>query len=312
MNPRVRLAALIVAVVIVNLLIWFSLHCWRKRAESAEVRPDSAHEVRRPETNAFPRVSKPKPPPRGSEVEFTATDRAAAHPEPEPPAEAPKTNVSAPTRPPAHETQRVAKGTSTIQGIVTVMGRPPKRLFVELDVFTKSGKEVHVPVKMEDRGRYRAENVPAGIAEVFVDATPVEGPRRSRFETLAVGSNRRHYLDVDFGESCVITGTLLGLRENEAGYVLALPGEYNIEAQSIDDVEALAAAAAAEIAVPRPRDGSAATYRLDGLEPGAYTVIALADGRFSGQTAEEGAMWFVSRIVHVQAGETASADLDLE
>ena len=303
MTSGLRFAALVLFFCVLIILAWVLLGGFEgPHSERESQAPPTANSGHGPLIKTHPDTPEiqANPIPTGDTPRSQNTiEREIAEAANQPPKAAPLANTAPP-------------GKSTVEGTVTVLGKKPARLFVDIEVTMPSGTVVTVPVVTQNHGSYIAERVPEGSARLLIDATTEDGARRTRMVKFEVRPYQRYRQNVDFGETGTIVGRFLGLREDESGAVLALAGAHEINAQSLDEIHELAAEAEAEKMVRPTTDGSEPSYRLEDLEAGTYTVIGLVDQRFSRDAAEDAAIWYTSDTVEVKAGQEVSLDIDLE
>ena len=195
-----------------------------------------------------------------------------------------------------------------IEGSVTAGGGPANRLSVTIHVERGAEEQPVERTAFAGESGFRFEGVPIGRAELEFECVDKGGTRRYRRETVQVTGARLYRVNVDFGPAAAVAGVVLGLREGEAVGVLAFLGDYDVPAEVSDDLYDYAEVADAECVVRA--DGS---YRIDGLEPGLYTVVALADDRFrAGHREDDPEMWYVVERVTLQEGRETTLNLSLE
>ncbi|NUM55695.1 MAG: carboxypeptidase regulatory-like domain-containing protein [Candidatus Hydrogenedentes bacterium] len=123
---------------------------------------------------------------------------------------------------------------------------------------------------LNDQGAYRAERLPAGVAYVEIIANQPTGVlKRAITFPLRDGEDAEH--DVALDAQTAIAGRVTSLAEGEHAEVIVVAGQPDADAGSVQELLALrhSAAGHAEVA----EDGA---FRVEGIEPGAYTIIAVA------------------------------------
>lgn len=119
-------------------------------------------------------------------------------------------------------------------------------------------------------GTYRAESLPSGAVYVEVIANQAGGPlKRALTFTLRDGEDVQHA--VDFDAQIGITGKITTLADGEHAEVIVVAGKADADLGKAEELLAVRhmASGVAEVS----EDGS---FRVEGLEPGDYTVIAVA------------------------------------
>ncbi|HIJ74273.1 MAG TPA: sigma-70 family RNA polymerase sigma factor [Candidatus Hydrogenedentes bacterium] len=158
----------------------------------------------------------------------------------------------------------------TLDGYISLDGAPPKYAQITLRFWTEDNGEQVRQLKMGTDGYFQAEDLPscAGVIEVMGGSQPYMGTKkRIGFELDDGGHTSRN---VDLGQGATIEGTALGLDASEVAVVLAYEGEVAFESFTMQLFWKL-----------QPRLGGAtyvaretSSYRLAGLEPGAYTLVS--------------------------------------
>ncbi len=137
-------------------------------------------------------------------------------------------------------------------------------------VIGTDGGDKNFRANVNEEGIYRAERLPAGAAYVEVIANQPSGPlKRALTFTLRDGEDAQHV--VDFDAQVGITGKITTLAEGEHAEVIVIAGKVDADLGKAEELLAVRhmASGVAEV----KEDG---TFRVEGLEPGDYTVIAVA------------------------------------
>ncbi|MFO7973620.1 MAG: carboxypeptidase-like regulatory domain-containing protein [Candidatus Hydrogenedentota bacterium] len=156
-----------------------------------------------------------------------------------------------------------------VEGVVTVEGTPVSNAYVALSVASGGGDQ-RTGTNVEEDGYYRLENLSSGSA--ILEVTVRSGrQRRSKTVTFEIPAGQHIRQDIDFGPTSVITGTVRGVRKDEQAHVAVLPGEYDTNKPTLEDVQALAGMLSGYTEV-----SSDGTFVVENLEPGTYTVVGVA------------------------------------
>ena len=159
---------------------------------------------------------------------------------------------------------------SVIQGVVLVQGQPPEQTTIRAKIVCDYGQQ-SVDARAEPDGTYRLERLPAGAVTLEVSAFAPEGTRR-RSVDLTLGESQVVQSDFLFSGACAVSGTVTGVLADEQALVVALT-EFPSDASELtfQDLLNMSNNSAGECGVSP--DG---TFRFDGLDPGSYTILAVA------------------------------------
>ena len=123
-----------------------------------------------------------------------------------------------------------------------------------------------------------------------------------------VKSGETSHVTVTFSGGGVVEGTVSGVGPNEWCNVSALEGVVTLQDVSPGTMDTLQGAIRGNAGID-----VAGRYRLEGLEPGSYTLLVqakLGDGTEVGDDTEEAR--FATAVVTVAEGEAVVADFDLQ
>lgn len=159
--------------------------------------------------------------------------------------------------------------TASITVRVTMNGAPVTGCEVR-GVIGTDGGDKNFNATADTDGVFRSERLPPGAAYVEVIANQAGGPlKRALTFTLRDGANAEH--TVDFDAQIGITGKITTLTDGEHAEVIVVAGKADADLNNAEELLAVRhmASGVAEV----NEDG---TFRVEGLEPGDYTVIAVA------------------------------------
>ncbi|MFO7976683.1 MAG: carboxypeptidase-like regulatory domain-containing protein [Candidatus Hydrogenedentota bacterium] len=188
---------------------------------------------------------------------------------------------------------QLADAASAIEGLVTLRGKPVATAAIKGYVAGESG-DVFFNASAAIDGTYFIDNLPAGDAWVQVVLTLEDGRERRKNVSVHIPVGQTVRLDTDFMASAGVYGTVDGLAPNERGEVMALMGPYDFNPAQIDIDELK------QIEIARSPISPNGEYTLLGLEPGTYTIIAVA---FDPHEAGRPALHTTTQNVTLEEGE---------
>lgn len=159
---------------------------------------------------------------------------------------------------------------AVVSGRVTINGAPPAEAEVKGVIGTDAGEHYFSAV-VDAAGQFRAQRLPAGAAFVEVTASRADGPPAKRTVTFSIRPGEHVVYDIAIDAQTAIVGEVTGLAEGETAEVLAVAQGQPVRAGNIEELMAIRQMAAAAISIS---DNGA--FRLEGIEPGEYTVVAIA------------------------------------
>jgi hypothetical protein len=201
---------------------------------------------------------------------------------------------------------RFPEATGILEGFIRIHGQAPTSATLRGTTIGEGGDSFFSAVSSSD-GFYRATGLLPGETWIEVVATTDSGAeRRHQFPmTIAAGAVISH--DINLAGTGVLTGRVSGVHEGESGEVALFPADVAVDTR---DPETLSEVQRFRIA--RAEVGSDGQFRLDGLDPGAYTLLAV----FFRPDAEDGAevlssLRVASTPVVVESDRTARVILPL-
>ncbi|MBI5091944.1 MAG: carboxypeptidase regulatory-like domain-containing protein [Candidatus Hydrogenedentes bacterium] len=192
-------------------------------------------------------------------------------------------------------------GSAVIEGVITADGQPVTNAHVNVIMTGSPGAQEAFNARAGSDGRYRIEGLPAGSAAVMVYAMEQQGglgQQRSATVQLVSGQITRYDLDLNSGAT--LSGAVTGGRTGEMVVVLALRGEVVITEFSESFFRSNMDKFAGQV---QAKDGA---YQISGLEPGRYTIVAIAMNPAAGQDVSK--MRFTTGGVEL-AGTAGALDL---
>lgn len=196
---------------------------------------------------------------------------------------------------------------ATIEGAVLVDGRAPRRGAVSVAVSGELGQDSRV-VTLDANGYYRAEDLLPGAVSVQANVVGRDGVERRKTVKLEVAENEAVRQDFEFMQAATVYGTVTGVPDGKKGSVFAVAGggeQFNVT--SLEDILNLHNLVAADAEV-----SAGGAYQLDGLAPGAYTIVAIAAGDDSeGTTSLATGVRSGARVVNIEAGTQMEVNLTL-
>ena len=130
------------------------------------------------------------------------------------------------------------------------------------------------------QGFYRIDNIPSGTYRLMVAAFSPESPGVQRSVTVVAESGKVTRCDVELSGGARVVGTVEGMETGETGHVMAVAGSATLpDSPTIESFQHLSMSTVAGAAL-----GPDGTFRIEGLEPGEYTVMAVVMPEAAGVT----------------------------
>ena len=194
----------------------------------------------------------------------------------------------------------------SIRGSVTQAGNVGGEGVVQVDTHVESDVEESRGAMTE--GAFYLERVPAGPVSLRVRLlleAPVRGGRQLvKSMEAEVTPGKELAISVDFSGTARVTGQVLGLSATDRGAIRLLEGDVLVPDLSLESMAAMEGLTRGVVALDA--DGS---YDLEGLEPGAYTIVA--DVSPKGDLDNKENTRIATMLIQLAEGETAVNDFDL-
>ena len=197
-------------------------------------------------------------------------------------------------------------GACGIAGQITCDGVLPEDATVRVTTMAVDNKQEHHQADADSNGLYSVVGVPSGPAQLLVTATAASGAHRMRRVNITIEAGRIIRQDIDISGGSSVIGNVDGLVSGDRVQVVAVLDAPRLPAQfSIGWWFGMR-----EQLVTRDQVTSdESSYRLEGLDAGTYTVLALGG---SGAGARDMASWRMqSAVVRVDGSNTVELDFDL-
>lgn len=192
--------------------------------------------------------------------------------------------------------------TATMEGVISAGGAA---LPATVEITTHGEGMTQTKIIGATDGHYFADNLLPGVIDIMVATERPPGERKVKTETLALQPGEFLRKDFSFSAPSMVSGRIGGFSRDENVMVIALFGELqpNETITSPDD----ALDRLASLAKP---DGNG-NFRIPGLDPGAYTIIAFS-APVDDQTPGHPPVFQSQPLVIDLAEGTAIEDLEIE
>ncbi len=172
---------------------------------------------------------------------------------------------------------------AAIEGYVTRNGVATSAHVNALAAASEAGggppSEQHM-AQADAQGFYRIDNIPSGTYRLMVAAFSPESPGVQRSVTVVAESGKVTRCDVELSGGARVVGTVEGMETGETGHVMAVAGSATLpDSPTIESFQHLSMSTVAGAAL-----GPDGTFRIEGLEPGEYTVMAVVMPEAAGVT----------------------------
>ena len=196
--------------------------------------------------------------------------------------------------------------TSSIFGSVTVDGDVPAAGEVQGELLS-ADSQTHFRAVLDNTGQYRVDALLPGEAHIAVEITDGDGNIRRKLLDATIPEGDEIRLDVEFGGSARIHGSITGISSGEFAQVNLLKGAWTVDATDLQSLLNLETIQLAECPV-----GDDGGFEFKNLEPGDYTVIGFAVGFEPDNADRISAIRYVSETATVDTGGDVELDLVLE
>lgn len=193
---------------------------------------------------------------------------------------------------------------SVIQGVVLIEGRPPENASASAMIVCDYGR-YSVSAEVQPDGSYRLERLPAGTVTLQVAASPAGGDYRRRRIEIELADAQTVQSDFLFSGACAVYGTVAGISAGEETAVIALtefPGSAG--ELTFQDLIDISRNSAGQCGV-----SPEGAFRMDGLDPGRYTILALAVNASAQQQIPQ--VRTTHKAVQLSAGTEVQVNLNL-
>lgn len=200
---------------------------------------------------------------------------------------------------------RLPPGEAVVEGKVLRNGAPVPGAEVGLFVAAETGREERRAMTDTD-GAYRFEQVPLGPAEAMAFDPKAGEVARAAFEVGTAAMRQ----DLEFGGGAVVEGRVQGFDGGQGG-VIAFRGDVGFDQPLESALEQLMSTDPTVLAgqATLAPDGA---YRLSGLAPGRYTLLAFAHAApAEGRAPDPATVRTATQLVEIDADGSVSVDLSL-
>jgi hypothetical protein len=160
--------------------------------------------------------------------------------------------------------------TSLIEGRITVSGNPPHEAKLR-GVIGTDGGDVHFEARVEKDGSFRTRELPGGAAYIEVMAAREGATATKKTATFNLADGETHRQDFDFDPVTAIAGKIEGLPDGMKGDVMAIrSNDITIDLSKIEELLGIREMAVGTADIQNDR-----TFRIEGLDPGEYTIVAI-------------------------------------
>ncbi len=198
----------------------------------------------------------------------------------------------------------LAGGTAVIEGAIRCDGVVPPRARISAMVSSEGSLPEIFSGSMDAQGNYQITGLPGGPVTLEVVATVSENEQLERSVQVEAIDGQTVRQDIQLTHGGRVVGSIAGFEQGRSGFIVALKGEVKIQQITAD---AFAKYQALFATAPTPISGE--TYKLSGLEPGTYTVVALAMGE--DPTDLTSASFTTAVVTIAKPGEEVQADLTI-
>ena len=204
------------------------------------------------------------------------------------------------------------QATATLTGTVLKDGAPVTNSWVSVQIGDRTeGQGESASAQLDANGQFTIVGLPAGPARVNASAQTSSG-HLSRQVNVVLTNNQTTEINIDLTGGAKITGTVSGIGNAFMCYVTALKGQVSLPArpdmafyQEISEQGLMVGSAQV--------DKATGEYKLEGLEPGEYTIIVAAMDTDPSQGGSPEEVYANTRVASgtITVGEDETVTLNL-
>lgn len=194
---------------------------------------------------------------------------------------------------------------SQVEGAILIEGQPPDKASMHARISCDYG-DYATTAEVTPDGRYHIANLPAGTLFLNANATGPTGVPRRRTVNVDVPEARAVQYDFIFTAGGSVSGTVTGAAQDERVSILLMKGSAPAGREfSFQEMMTLG-----QGIVGNANPEADGTFRIEGIDPGAHTVIALAVGaRTPGRDQDASNIRSTSKPVTLVEGKDVSVSL---
>jgi RNA polymerase sigma factor (sigma-70 family) len=192
---------------------------------------------------------------------------------------------------------------ATIDGVVTLDGATPIGGNIILSM-VRSGEMERYVADFAEEGAFHIADVVPGTGCLHLNVYFEGGNPRTKSIDLEIAEGEQKHLDIDLSGGATISGVVMGLGATEHGTVAVFRGRHEFTEISLATFTKLQSFAAG-VGIVDPTGA----YVMEGLEPGVYTLVALAT-KTRGPDAFDDALWATTQVEVSEEG-LSGVDFDM-
>jgi len=196
--------------------------------------------------------------------------------------------------------------TAAVAGRVTIDGVPTADVDIQ-GVIGAGATQTFFSAVVGTDGAFRAERLPAGAVYLEVTVHIDADSDVKRVFTFALGEGQEVWQEVAISSETAIFGIVQGLGVGEAAEVLVAPGTVAVNTRNVEEMLALREMASSVVST-----GNGGVFRVQGIDPGAYTVIAISFNPDDDAGDPMASLRIASELVSLEEGEQRELTLALK